>query len=401
MKKIYIWGTGNYAEQVYNMINKESCTIEGIIDSDHNKQGKLWRDGLNIFSPDSLPKLKYDYIVLSMMKYEAVEKICEKMGIHKKKVISYWKGTEENTIFKNWAFEILKERKKTTIYENRLDSAPYEWGLKKIPCIKSGKNLLEKMIGDRSSLCRFGDGEFEIMRGKNRAWFQSSSESLKCRLNEVLNLQKEHINIAIAQNFTHLEKLKENAADEIRDYMAFQTRIDILRMLDMNRVYYDAYVTRPYIIYKDSKNADVIFPLFKKLWEGRSIIIVEGKYARNGINNDLFNGATNIKRVICPSQNVWSKYNSIKRQVLNIAEKQDLICISLGPAATVLAYDIADEGYQSIDIGQLDNEYEWYLMKAKERMAIKGKMVAEVADNSTVESFFNKEYNAQIAAVIE
>ena len=41
MKRIVIWGAGNYAEHVYDMINRETCTIEGIIDSDQGKQGIL------------------------------------------------------------------------------------------------------------------------------------------------------------------------------------------------------------------------------------------------------------------------------------------------------------------------------------------------------------------------
>ncbi len=401
MKRIVIWGAGNYAEHVYDMINRETCTIEGIIDSDQGKQGKLWKNSIMIFSPERLSRLEYDYIVLSMKKYKSVENQCIEMRISREKIIAYWKDSDENGIFKNQALELLKEQKKRRIYENRLDSAPYEWGLKRIPHIESGEKLLRKMIYDRSSLCRFGDGEFEIMRGKNRPWFQIGSDSLKERLNEVIHSQNEMINIAIAQNFSGLEKLKEDAADEIRDYMAFQTRADIIEMLDMNRVYYDTYVTRPYIIYKDGKNADIIFPLFKRLWKNRSVIMVEGKYARNGINNDLFDGADSIKRVICPPQNAWSKYDEIRKQIINIAEKEELICVSLGPAATVLAYDLAEMGYQSVDIGQLDNEYEWYLMSAKKRSAIRGKMVAEVADNSTVEAFVNEIYSSQIVAAIE
>ncbi len=401
MKRIVIWGAGNYAEHVYDMINRETCTIEGIIDSDQGKQGKLWKNSIMIFSPERLSRLEYDYIVLSMKKYKSVENQCIEMRISREKIIAYWKDSDENGIFKNQALELLKEQKKRRIYENRLDSAPYEWGLKRIPHIESGEKLLRKMIYDRSSLCRFGDGEFEIMRGKNRPWFQIGSDSLKERLNEVIHSQNEMINIAIAQNFSGLEKLKEDAADEIRDYMAFQTRADIIEMLDMNRVYCDTYVTRPYIIYKDGKNADIIFPLFKRLWKNRSVIMVEGKYARNGINNDLFDGADSIKRVICPPQNAWSKYDEIRKQIINIAEKEELICVSLGPAATVLAYDLAEMGYQSVDIGQLDNEYEWYLMSAKKRSAIRGKMVAEVADNSTVEAFVNEIYSSQIVAAIE
>ncbi len=401
MKRIVIWGAGNYAEHVYNMINREVCIIEGIIDSDQGKQGKLWKNDIMIFSPDCLSRLEYDYIILSMMQYKSVENQCIEMKISREKIIAYWNDLDGDGIFKNQALEILKEQKKRRIYETRLDSAPFEWGLKRIPHIESGEKLLRKMIYDRSSLCRFGDGEFEIMRGKNRPWFQTGSDSLRNRLNEVIHSKNEMINIAIAQNFLCLENLKEEAADEIREYMAFQTRADIIKMLDMNRIYYDTYVTRPYIIYKDRKNADTIFPLFKQLWKSRSVIMVEGKYARNGINNDLFDDSDNIKRVVCPPQNAWSKYDEIRKQVLNVAEKQDLICISLGPAATVLAYDLASMGYQSIDMGQLDNEYEWYLMRAKERSAIKGKMVAEVADNSTVEAFINEVYSSQIVAVIE
>ena len=326
MKRIVIWGAGNYAEHVYDMINRETCTIEGIIDSDQGKQGKLWKNSIMIFSPERLSRLEYDYIVLSMKKYKSVENQCIEMRISREKIIAYWKDSDENGIFKSQALELLKEQKKRRIYENRLDSAPYEWGLKRIPHIESGEKLLRKMIYDRSSLCRFGDGEFEIMRGKNRPWFQIGSDSLKERLNEVIHSQNEMINIAIAQNFSGLEKLKEDAADEIRDYMAFQTRADIIEMLDMNRVYYDTYVTRPYIIYKDGKNADIIFPLFKRLWKNRSVIMVEGKYARNGINNDLFDGADSIKRVICPPQNAWSKYDEIRKQIINRRASYDYTC---------------------------------------------------------------------------
>ena len=41
--------------------------------------------------------------------------------------------------------------------------------------------------------------------------------------------------------------------------------------------------------------------------------------------------------------------------------RDKLILIALGPTATVLAYDLAKEGYWAIDIGHLDLEYEWFL----------------------------------------
>ena len=113
------------------------------------------------------------------------------------------------------------------------------------------------MIRDHSSLCLFGDGEFEIMCVNNRDWFQETSETLRRRLLQIIRSDHPSINIAVAQNFKNLERFNEEAADIIRDYMAFQTRKDILKFLDMRRSYYDAYVTRPYSLYLKSCGRDV------------------------------------------------------------------------------------------------------------------------------------------------
>lgn len=401
MNHIYIWGAGYYAEHVYSAIDRNGCLIKGIIDCDREKQGRSWKDSIRIYSPEQLLSLEYDYIILSMLKYESVEEQCGELGIPSEKVIAYWKDSESVGIFRSRAMEILKEQENTKKYKYRYDSAPYEWGLKEVPKIESAENLLRKIIHDRSSLCRFGDGEFEIMRGKDRAWFQKKSDALKNRLIEVINSWDDSINIAIAQNFIDFERYRDEAADEIRRYMAFETRIDVMKFLDMSRIYYDAYVTRPYYMYKDRKNADVIFPLFKEVWKKRNVTIVEGKYNRNGINNDLFDTAASIKRILCPSEDAWSKYDDIKKAVFDYIPKDDLVCIALGPTATVLAFDLAKTGYQAIDIGQVDNEYDWYVGRAKDRIPIKGKMVAEIIDNKEPEVFQNETYDLQIVAVIE
>lgn len=401
MKKIYIWGTGHYAEYVYSAISKELCIIKGFIDSDKAKQRILWKNKFMVYSPEDILELEYDFIILSMLQYKSVEIKCLELKIPKEKVISYWKDSESIGIFKSRALEILEEQKKRICYENRLNSAPYEWGLKAVPKIYSSEKLLKKILCDGSSLCRFGDGEFDIMRGGNCSWFQQKSESLRCRLLEVIHSDISTINIAIAQNFVHLEQYKEQAADEIRAYMSDGVREAIMQFLNMNSTYYDAYVTRPYIIYKDKKNADMIFPLLKKLWRKRSVVIIEGEYNRTGINNDLFDNVVNIKRIVCPSKNAWQKYDEIKDMILHMAEIDDLICISLGPSATVLAYDLAKLGYQALDIGQIDNEYDWYISGVDKRTEIEGKMVAEIAKHKIANNFYDIQYNSQIVAVIK
>ena len=79
--------------------------------------------------------------------------------------------------------------------------------------------------------------------------------------------------------------------------------------------------------------------------------------------------------------------------------KDTLILAALGPTATILAYDLCEKGYQAIDIGHLDIEYEWYLMGATEKVDIAYKSVNEVTGliNKNIEDEnLKKEYESQI-----
>ena len=226
------------------------------------------------------------------------------------------------------------------------------------------------------------------------------------RMREIILSKREDVIIAVADNFGNLDKYKEDAADDIREYM-IQSREEIISLLNWNSSYYDTYVSRPYIIYKDKEYATEIFRLFKKVWQDREVLLIEGRTARIGIGNDLFQGAKGISRIECPKKNAWDIYENILQAVKEKAGQDTLICISLGPTATVLAYDLAVAGYQALDIGQLDNEYEWYIRGADERIPIPGKMVAEVDkgrcanDTTGINADTEMEYRRQIVAEID
>lgn len=400
MLQVYIWGAGHCVHQVVEEIDSTKVKIAGIVDKDEKKQGTESFSSLPVISPLEFIEKTFDYVIISIKNYKSVEEECRKLGIASEKVISYWKENADNCVFLKRAERVKELVKEKRLLQYRLDSAPYEWGVKTSPKILGGKELLKKIFADHSSLCRLGDGEFEMIRENERPWFQKPDHILSKRLKEVLLSKVAGINIAIAQNFVGLEQYKQEAADGIREYMFGNIRREILRLLDPQRVYYDAYVTRPYIIYKDKKNADEIFPLFKKIWSYRDVVIVEGEYSRTGVGNDLMKDVRSISRILCPSKNAWDKYQEILYEILHKVSRQSLICISLGPTATVLAYDLAKEGYQALDIGQLDNEYEWYLREAKERIEIPGKLVAELAVKQKFEIADDTTYRNQIIAKI-
>lgn len=147
-------------------------------------------------------------------------------------------------------------------------------------------------------------------------------------------------------------------------------------LLNINKIYYNTNMTRLYMDYKDKSQCEERFDLIKRMWENRDLVIVEGDKTRLGVGNDLFSNVKSLRRILAPATNAYNKYNLILHEVLKV-EKEAFIILALGPTATIMAYDLAVEGYQAVDVGHVDIEYEWFLMGAKKKVPIKNKYVNE------------------------
>lgn len=379
MKKVMLWGLGKDSDSVLYSLKLDMCELVGAIDSDEEKQKLLWKNKFEVISPEKIPIDKIDYIIVTVLHSESIEKQINEKGIKEEKVIYFWHQDLSHFEFINAdKKEIFWLRRELEKYKNRADNAPYEFGEYRGPVIKSSFELLELIREKRASLCRFGDGEFEIMLGNKRSWFQSINSGLAQRLKNILHSDDSNIIIAVADNYGNLEKYTEPSADTIRSYLKPEKRKQHMDLLNLNKIYYDAYVSRPYIIYKDKGNARKVFEMYGRIFEGRDVLIVEGQHTKSGYKNDLFNNAKKISRILCPDYDAYLYYDDIYNSVIKNADKDALIIISLGPAATVLAYDLAKKGYQALDFGQMDNEYEWYKRKCSKREVISGKSVSEL-----------------------
>ncbi len=121
------------------------------------------------------------------------------------------------------------------------------------------------------SLGRFGDGEYAIMQGNPRHDFQPMDELLAKRLNEVIHSDIPGMIIAIADNFGDLSRFNENGVRGIRAYMTKEVREYLSDLLDPERVYADAYLTRFYAMLSDNMT-DAPSHLLNRLlhmWEDR------------------------------------------------------------------------------------------------------------------------------------
>ena len=390
---VLIWGIGKWGQIAFDSLDTEKAIVKGVIDKSTDKKGRVWNN-FDIYSLNDLRNIisHADYLIICMRDYYDALKYCEKEKIEKKKIIVFVKDNLDNYgIFK-------KKELDQYFYDRNLAREVYkEYETQPSPVvIRSQEDCLNEIISGKKSLSRFGDGEFEMILNRKRPWFQEPNEMLANRLKNVLTINDSRLLIALPNQFASLEEYSEEAKDGIRLYMS-RTRSEILDLIDKKRAYYDAYVSRPYIIYKEKNNAEKIFNLWKEVWKDRKIVIVEGKNVRNGVNNDLFEFAVEIERVICPYKNAFDKIELIEQEIREKVSKDKLILITLGPTATIIAADLALEGYQAIDLGQLDNEYEWYLAKATHRISVKGKAVAELGETNVEENCLdNKKYKNQI-----
>lgn len=397
---VVVWGAGKKCKTVVNAIRKDKCNLKGIADSNGELHHKRYMGQWIINSPEKLIDKTVDYVIISPYYDETILRQCKEMGISEDRVIDYWKSDTEYDFIDANVKKIYELERELIKLKNRLNNMPYELGLKPSPMIQPAEELLETLIKEKKSLSRYGDGELEIMQKRERPWFQEVDEKLSERLKEIFCCKDERIIIALANDFGNLDCYTEDAADGIRLYLAQGIREKLMQMIDINRIYYDAYVSRPYIMYQDRHYAERIFMLFKRIWKNRNILLVEGRYAYNGVRNDLFKDAAGIRRIIAPAQNAFSMYDEILETVDKYADKDTLVLVSLGPTATVLAYDLAMRGIQALDIGQLDNEYEWYMRGADKRIEIPGKCVAESVNYRVPNEIMDSSYERQIIAQI-
>lgn len=288
----------------------------------------------------------------------------------------------------NVKFEIMDDRRK--------EEEPEFW----YPSIAAREETIKRLIDDGASIVRFGDGEFAAMQNRIRHKFQTvKDDNLAKRLKEVLHSDEKNLLVAIADNYGSLDQYTPQARREIRHYMTRTVRREHLNLLNRQRRYYDAYITRPYVIYADNQTDAPAerFRQLRKIWDGRNCVFVEGCMTRMGAGNNLFENAASIQRILVPAENAFSRYH----QILDICLRQPkdtLFLLALGPSAAVLAYDLYMAGCQAVDAGHIDLEYEWFLQGKGCRTPVPGKYNNEMEGGEKPQKIDDAEYDGQIIA---
>lgn len=261
---------------------------------------------------------------------------------------------------------------------------------KQIPQIASIDETIQKIVKEGCSVSRFGDGE--ILLTNNKAiGFQKADSKLGERLKEVLQSNADGHIVCLSDTFTDIYRYNRKARRFWRTHFFIYGHIWD-NLLIPNKQYYNTFVTRPYMDFAQKTQCGKWFHDMQAIWQNRNIIFIEGEKSRLGVGNNLFHNAKSIKRILCPPTSAFDKYDSIINEAVK-QSKDVLFLIALGPTATVLAYDLHKKGYQAIDIGHVDIEYEWWKMNAKRKVKIQNKYVNEAVGGNIV-SVAGEEYES-------
>ncbi|MCL2444895.1 GT-D fold domain-containing glycosyltransferase [Candidatus Saccharibacteria bacterium] len=252
---------------------------------------------------------------------------------------------------------------------------------KKLPQVQDALTTIDHILKTHPSVTRFGDGEFDLIHGLDIK-FQKATPDLSDRLAQVLNSpQNDSLLVCVPSTFDQTGYRHLTTASKEYWFTYLNNRIDKI-VIPKNKLYYDANFTRFHLRNRDRTYSQKLIGGIKQIWKDRNIVIIEGAKSRLGLGNDLFHNTTNVRRILCPTSNAFSKYP----EILGTAKtypRNTLFLISLGPTATLLSYDLHHAGYQALDIGHIDQEYEWFISGNSSRTPIKNKVVTELGQSES------------------
>ena len=233
------------------------------------------------------------------------------------------------------------------------------------------EDTMDLLLENPKSFCRFGDGEFFIIMGR-QIGFQEYDKELATRLCEILQSADDKCYVGLDHRYfksTSQFPLKE------RDYIKINGNIirkSILEFCNRKKLYIASTLSNFYIDYiRTNEEYRRHYEKFKQLFKNRNIVLFAGRTVFDKIQFNVFEYAASVRRIFTESKNAWRQRNEIMTAARQFP-KDFTRCFILGPTATVLAYDLAQEGYTAWDIGHVAKDYD-YFMKGVPKDSDEGK----------------------------
>lgn len=236
----------------------------------------------------------------------------------------------------------------------------------------------EKLVDEFNagkSVARYGDGELRILERIPSNFYQKNNDKLVEELEKITLHKNKKLIVCMP---LPLKSTKGLVFSTKLFWISntYWNRKKWAKYIDLDYEYGNTQVTRPYIDYIDKESAKKRYENLRRIWDGKSICLIEGSKTHLGEGNDLFNNAKEIKRIIAPATNAFDHIDELLAKAKKV-DKKFIFLIALGPAATVLASELAKHERRAFDVGHIDVEYEWMQSGTKKKIPISGKAVNE------------------------
>lgn len=367
---------------LYKFIDSDKLTKEERIDVlDTMKWFYVLSNELKI--PTILKSVQYIIEAITQKDYEQALKYCEILNQVRKmlpKEIKEKMSKPSANTYKQIKDNVVDTKiieKKEELLQQMKDS--------KVQILSTEESLNKLLEG--KSIANFGDIEFDFIIG-NDVKFQAHDEKLAEKLKEILSSKQDFCQIGIPDEINGFVNLTEESEKFWINNM-YENRNTWLEYIHEDMQYCTSNISRIYVRRKDRSHCGRYFSILKNVWKDKNVLICEEEQSKVGVHNDLLDGAKSVKRVICSSGETFDKYNQILSTIKN-ESKDTLILIDLGPVGAILAYDLAKEGYQALDLKHFDTEYALFKKNS-------GKQSGEL-DQTDNEEHVN--YKNQIVSII-
>ena len=191
---------------------------------------------------------------------------------------------------------------------------------------------------DGKSIARYGDGEFNLVRGGNCV-SQKLQPGIQIELQNILKSKDENLLVAIPRLDSRSPK-NVNWVKCCSRYGGY---------LHHKKVYYSAFITRP-----DSAPwiaTPSYYDLMEQLWIGQDITMVYGSKRSLSAEFPAMASAKSIKVVETDYAHTYFKIDLLVKNIEMAGNNR--VLLMCGPTATCLAARLSAKGFHAVDLGHI------------------------------------------------
>lgn len=226
--------------------------------------------------------------------------------------------------------------------------------------VLSQEETLDLLAKSPKSFCRFGDGEVDILEGRDIP-FQEYSPRLAEYFLKILGEKHTDLYVGINYYYYHDFDLFNSYTSDFYKVYSYKYGKYFMERCNADNVYIDGGFNQIYQSYSEY-DFDGYYDKVRNLFKDKKVVVFSGSGVLEKLQYNVFDRASELLHEKGPSRNAFSVYSELLERALRY-DKDYLLCFILGPASKALVYELSGRGYCAWDIGHLAKDYNSYMMR--------------------------------------